>query len=96
MARGYRTKAERDRLLARWRASGSSREAFCARSGISESTLRRWLAEEAPPMAFVELVAEAPRAPTAPVVVVLVGGTRLIVEAGSPVALVAELARALA
>lgn len=97
MARGYRTREQQSDLVARWRASGATRAAFCARLGISTATFARWLSREPAPMTFAEVVLPARRAPClAPVVVVLPSGTRLVVEAGSPVSLVAELARALA
>ena len=53
-------------LVARFEASGQTRERFCAEMGIGESTLRRWcsrLRERTPPAmsqapVFVELPAE--------------------------------------
>jgi hypothetical protein len=103
MARGYRTREQQRELVERWRGSGTTRAAFCARVGISPATFTRWLARAPAPMTFAEVVPPrsshvAPRPPEgapAPVVVVLPGGTRLVVEAGASMALVAELARVL-
>ena len=104
MARGYRTREQQQEWVERWRGSGSTRTAFCARLGVSKATFTRWLAHAPAPMTFAEVVpprsaqllARAPELAPAPVVVVLPGGTRLVVEAGSPMSLVAELARVLA
>lgn len=97
MARGYRTREQQAVLVARWRASGSTQAAFCAQAGISTSTFTRWLARPSIAMTFAEVLPPAlvVSRPTAPVVVVLPGGARLVVEAGSSMSLVAELVQVL-
>lgn len=103
MARGYRTREQQRELVERWRGSGSTRAAFCARLGVSSATFARWLARAPAPMTFAEVVpprsaqvpARSREIAPAPVVVVLPNGTRLVVEVGSSMSLVAELARVL-
>lgn len=64
-----RSREEWRELVARFEASGQTREDFCAEMGIGESTLRRWcsrLRERTPPAStaapvFVELPAEEKR-----------------------------------
>ena len=61
-----RSREEWRELVARFEASGQTREEFCAEMGIGESTLRRWCSRfrKQPPAAscgtpvFVELPAE--------------------------------------
>jgi hypothetical protein len=97
MTRAYRTKAQQAALVALWRASGKTRAAFCASAGISPATFTRWLAGPPATMTFTEVLPPSfvPLTAPAPVVVVLPGGVRLVVEAGSSMSLVAELARVL-
>lgn len=95
MARAYRTKRQQLELVAQWRASGSSRKAFCAKMGITPVTLKRWLSLEPVAMTFAEVLPAARPVAAAAVVVLLPSGTRLLVEPGASVPLVAELARVL-
>lgn len=68
-----RSREEWKVLVARYEASGQTRERFCAEMGIGESTLRRWcsrLRERTPPTVstapvFVELPAQDKRPGTA-------------------------------
>lgn len=61
-----RSRAEWRSLVSRFEASGQTREAFCAETGISVSTLRRWSSRlrpqprraVSPAPVFVELPAE--------------------------------------
>lgn len=63
-----RTASEWRSILADFRRSGLSIEAFCDRESLSKSSFRRWrerLAEAAPtasPASFVELAAPSPSA----------------------------------
>ena len=67
--RSRRNREEWRALVSRFEASGQTREAFCAETGISVSTLRRWcsrfrerprVAVSRPPV-FVELPADEKR-----------------------------------
>jgi hypothetical protein len=97
MAQGYRRKPQQAEIIARWRASRLTRGAFCAQLGISPGTFARWLAREPAAMTFAEVLTPVspPPARSCAVVVILPGGARLVVEPGSPMSLVAELARVL-
>ena len=68
--RSRRSREEWRALVSRFEASGQTREAFCAETGISVSTLRRWYSRFREPSrpavsqapVFVELPAEEKKA----------------------------------
>ena len=62
--------ANRQRLVAEWRSSGTSAAAFARQHGIVAHTFRRWITEApAPPPTFIEVLpptqVRASRAPLA-------------------------------
>lgn len=77
-------------VLARWRAAGTSKAAFCRAEGIASVTLSRWLAEfgghQRPgplPARFVDVVlGDAGTGSPAPFHATLPGGVRLRIPAG--------------
>jgi hypothetical protein len=48
---GHRTEDEKRREVEGWRASGEGVRRYAARRGYSEGTLRKWIQEEAKPVA---------------------------------------------
>ena len=94
MAR-HRTKEERARIVAAWRASGHGLFRFARERGLSPNTLKRWaeasVAEPAEP-SFVRLEVASRTAPT---IAVEVGGARVVVEPGFDRALLRAVVEAL-
>jgi len=67
-----RSDAERRRILAQWRRSGSSSHEFAACSGVSHATLYKWRRElgalrRSAPVSFVELALTDPSGDTSSV-----------------------------
>ena len=53
--------ANRQRLVAEWRSSGTSATAFARQHGIVVQTFRRWISEApAPPPTFIEVLPATP------------------------------------
>jgi transposase-like protein len=93
-----RTPKQRQQLLARFRQSQLTQEAFAARHGIGVSTLGKWLHRESqkslPPVKFREVTLPKP-APRWPVEVVSPHGWIVRLQTGSDLQTLPQLLRAL-
>ena len=92
MSRVRREPAERARLVAAYRASGLSVQAFSGREGVRPNSLYKWLARQAEPttpMRFAKVIAKPVISPplsniryTSSGVTVDLGSTRLVLDRG--------------
>jgi hypothetical protein len=77
MTRRERSREERARLVARWRASGETAREFGIRHGVPATTLYGWardLKKESRAAAFVEIQVREPETSGGVVEIVLAGG----------------------
>jgi len=81
--RNWRSAAQKDQLIAEWRASGVSRTVFCRERGLCYSVFARWVRDSTATVGFaaVDVVESEHAEPSERIEMISPGGWRVLVSA---------------